>query len=250
LGGKGNMSMDATVEKVQRYRAKAARRPILFWWQAFLLLGVAALLWSQLPVTALLYEVRVIPPLPDAHVSYVTLDPAYAAHVFTKTMMARSLSGQGEKLESGIDLGTVEMDSGTQPPEFLEQGARYPGSWQPAEVYPLVQRLPDVTVPVDVGASVFTRLPEAPHGVRTELDQTLTAAAFSFPVPSGDKVPARDGHCRFYLETEPDGTVVHLLLLTPRTESVAVFEQALSRGQARGAARGVVELFWKYPNHE
>ena len=239
--------MDATGEKIQRYRAKAARRPILFWWQAFLLLGVAALLWSQLPVSALLYEVRVIPPLPEAHVSYVTLDPAYAAQVFTKTMMAWTLSDQGEKLASGMDLGTVELDSGIRPPEFLEQGARYPGSWQPAAVYPLAQRLPEVTVPLAVDASVFTRLPEVPHGVRIELDQALTAAAFSFPVPKDDKVPVHNGHCRFYLETEADGAVVHLLLLTPRTESVAVFEQALLRGQARGSARGVVELFWKHP---
>ncbi len=239
--------MDATVEKVQRYRAKAARRPLLFWWQAFLLLGVTALLWSQLPVAALLHEVRVIPPLPEAHVSYVTLDPAYAAQVFTKTMMAWTLSGQGGKLAPGIDLGTVEMEGAIQPPEFLEQGARYPGSWQPAAVYPLAQRLPEVTLPAAAEAPVFTRLPEVPHGLRMELDQALVTAAFTFPMPNEDKVPAHTGHCRFYLETEADGAVVHLLLLTPPTESVAVFEQALLRGRARGAARGIVELFWKHP---
>lgn len=233
------------MEHSQHYRAKAARRPILFWWQAFLLLGGILYLWSRLPVAAVLFEARVVPPLPEPRAAYVTLDPAYAAQVFKKTMMAWTLGGKGDKLSPGLDIAVTELDQTLQPPEFLAQGSRYPGVWLPSAVKPLAQRLPAMTVPsaVDTSAATGARFP--PQGVRIMLDQALTAAAFSFPVPT-NPVAERSGHCRYFLETEADGTVAHLLLLSPRTAAVSVFELALVRGAARGAARGVVELYWNY----
>ncbi len=239
------MNVEATAAGGQRYRAKAARRPILFWWQAFLLLAAILFLWSLLPVAAVLFEARVVPPLSEPHAAYVTLDPAYAAQVFKKTMMAWTLGSTGEKLSPGMDVALAELDHALPPPEFLEQGARYPGVWQPSAVEPLAQRLPEMNVPLAGDASASAAWPLPPQGVRAVLDQALSAAAFVFPVPK-NHVPERSGHCRYYVETEADGTMAHMLLLSPRTEAVAVFEQALLRGRARGAARGFVDLYWNY----
>ncbi|MEI7901048.1 MAG: hypothetical protein WCK89_12420, partial [bacterium] len=153
--------MATTVESGRRYRAKAARRPILFWWQAFLLLGSILFLWQQLPMAAVLFEARVVPPLHEPHAAYVMLDPAYAAQVFKKAMMAWTLSDKGEKLSPGMDFAVAELEPALQPPEFLEQGACYPGVWQPAAVEPLVQPLPEMTVPLagDVSATAVTPVP-------------------------------------------------------------------------------------------
>ena len=240
------MSTDVTAQSGQRYRAKAARRPILFWWQAFLLLGGILFLWSLLPIAAVLFEPRRVPPLPEPHAVYVTLDPAYAVQVFKKTMMAWTLGGKGEKLSPGMDVGLTELEHTLQPPEFLDQGGHYPGVWQPSSVEPLKQRLPDMNVPLLGDAAVAIAPPAPQQGVRVVLDQALSAAAFAFPVPN-NHVQARNGQCRFYLETDADGTVLHLLLLSPRTDSVTVFEQALTRGRAHGAVRGFVDLYWNFP---
>jgi hypothetical protein len=239
------MNREATVESVQRYRAKAARRPILFWWQAFLLLGGTLFLWSRLPVAAVLFEARVVPPLSEPHAAYVTLDPAYAAQVFKKTMMAWTLGGKGEKLSPGLDIALAELDHALQPPEFLVQGSRYPGVWRPSAVEPLAQRLPEMKMPFSGEPSAAAGVPLPPQGIRAVLDSALAAAAFSFPVPT-NRLPERSGHGRYYLETDADGLVAHVLLLSSRTEAMPVLEQALSRGQARGAARGFVELLWNY----
>jgi hypothetical protein len=232
---------------VRRYRAKAARRPVLFWWQAFLLLGVVLLLWSQLPLTAVLFEARVIPPLPEAHAAYVTLDPAYAAQAFKKSLTDWTLSGTGDKLAPGLDIGGMDLGSALQPPEYLEQGARYPGVWQPAAVEPLAQRLPDdLRLPSEGKAPEALRQPELLPGVRTVLAKELEAARFTFPAEA-DAPPERSGFCRFYLETGADGAVEHVLLLTARSLGASVFERLLLRGHASGAARGFVELTWSFP---
>ena len=239
------MGMEMTTESGRRYRARAARRPILFWWQAFLLLACIVFLWSQLPVAAVLFEARVVPPLPEPHAAYVTLDPAYAAQVFKKTMMAWTLDGKGEKLSSGMDVSLADLAPALRAPEFLEQGARYPGAWQPSEVKPLTQRLPEMIVPLAGDASAIGRSSLPQQGVRALLDQALAKAAFSFPMPK-NQWAERSGHCRYYLETETDGRVAHVLLLSPLTDAVPVFEQALSRGQSHGAVRGFVDLYWNF----
>ena len=227
-----------------RYRAKAARRPVLFWWQAFLLLGVAVLLWCQLPMTAVFYEPRVFPPLPAAHAAYVTLDPAYAAQTVRKTVMAWTLGGTAEKRAAGSDFGLDELNDALQPPGFLDQGVRYPGVWRPAEVNPLAQRLGEVEVPSAGGPPTAAPLPAPPQGVRVVPDAALAAVAFT-AVPQKAALSGREGHGRFYVETGADGAVEHVLVFSPKTDAVAALERALLRGRATGAARGFVDVYWK-----
>ena len=233
------------VQNAGRYRAKAARRPVLFWWQAFLLLGVAVLLWCQLPMTAVFYEPRVFTPLPSAHAAYVTLDPAYAAQTVRRTVMAWTLGGAAGKRAAGSDFGLDELSDALQPPGFLDQGVRYPGVWRPAEVQPLAQRLGEVGAPSAVGAPAAAPLPAPPQGVRVVPDAALAAMGFT-AVPQKAALSEGEGHGRFYVETGTDGAVEHVLLFSPRTETVAALERALLRGRATGAARGFVDVYWKF----
>jgi len=229
-----------------RYRAKAARRPLLFWWQAFVLLAGMALLWSQLPATAVLFEPRAVPAPSDAHASYIELDPQYAAQAFKKSLTAWTSGGGGDKRANGMELGTIDLGTALKPPEFLQQGVRYPGVWQPQAVSELPVRLADVQIPSAQTAAPDAKAASVFQGVRSELDRELKAAAFEFSV-TNDAALGRSGHCRFYVETEKDGGVAHLLLLTPRTPGAAAFELMLLRGKASGAARGMVDIYWMFP---
>jgi len=238
--------MEIEIQSTPRYKARAARRPFLFWWQAFLLLAVMALLWNQLPLTAVLFEARVLPPLPDAHAAYVVLDPHYASQAFKKSLTAWTSGGAGEERVSGMEIGGIDLGTTLRPPEYLQQGERYPGVWQPLTVSALPIRLPDMRMPSDLETASELKAVAPPQGVRAELDRGLQAAAFAFSVLD-DALSERAGHCRFYVETEKDGTVAQLLLLTPRTPGAAAFELMLLRGHASGAARGAVDIYWTLP---
>ena len=196
--------MEVGSHSVQRYKARAARRPILFWWQAFFLLAVMVFLWSQLPVTAILFEARVIPSLPGSHAAYVVLDPKYAAAAFKKSLTAWTSGGTAGKMAPGMEIGGIDLGNALHPAEYLEQGERYPGVWQPLAVSPLPVRLPDVCVPCAVEASADLKVSAPPQGARLELDRALATAAFAFPI-ANDALTERAGHCRFYVETEKDG---------------------------------------------
>jgi hypothetical protein len=229
-----------------RYQAKAARRPILYWWQAFVLLGGVVLLWCQLPLTAVLYDARSVPPLPEPRAAYVVLDPSYAAQAFKKSLTAWTLGGGAEKRSAGLELSSIDMESTLRSPEYLEQGARFPGVWQPSVVRPLDQALPEIGVG-SAGASAPPRSPrEQETGVRVALSPALASLKFTFPEKQ-EAPPERSGQCRFYVETGADGAVEHVLLLTARTPGAAVFERALSKGRARGAGCGFVDLYWSFP---
>lgn len=229
-----------------RYRARAARRPLLFWWQAFFLLGVVVLLWSQLPMTAVFYEPRVFPPLPEAHASYVTLEPAYAAQAFRKTVMAWTLGGVVGKRTSDLEFGLDTLNDALHPPVFLEQGVRYPGAWKPAEIEQAAVRPGEVDVPSAAEGAAVTPLPASPQGLRVVPDAALASVALKVQT-AGVELPEREGHGRFYVETGADGTVEHVLVFSPRSESMAVLARSLARARADGAARGVVEIYWKLP---
>jgi hypothetical protein len=237
--------MDVQEQNKQRYRARAARRPVLYWWQAFLVLGTVVFLWSQLPLTAVLYEARTVPPLPEAHAAYVELDPAFAAQAFKKSLSAWTLGVGGGKLVPGLDLGGIDMENTLQPPEYLEHGAYFPGVWQPASVLPLAQRVPEVRVPSVADGQVPSRLSEREAGVHVVLSSALQSIKLSFPFKQ-ELPPERSGQCRFYVETGKDGTVEHVLLLTAGSPGAAFFERALLRGRANGAGCGFVDLYWMF----
>ena len=238
--------MDVRTHSVQRYKARAARRPFLFWWQAFLLLAALVFLWNQLPLTAVMFEARLIPSLPSAYASYVFLDAKYASAAFKKSLTAWTSGGTGGQLAPGMEIGGVDLGNALQPPEYLEQGERYPGVWRPLAVSPLPTRLTDVVLPSVPDAAADRKATGPQQGVHVEMERILKRASFTIPL-ADIPLAERAGHCRFYVETEKDGTVAHVLLLTPRTPGAAVFELLLLRGHASGATRGELDIFWMFP---
>ncbi|HPB11632.1 MAG TPA: hypothetical protein PLW27_07495 [Kiritimatiellia bacterium] len=224
-----------------RFRARAARRPLRFWWQAFALLGMTALLWSNLPVNAVLFEPRVLAPFPEPRAAYVVLAPEQAAQALAN--MRASWGAPG--VAADMELGVFDVVDALKPPVFLEQGARFPGVWQPAAVEPLALALPEIDVAAFPGDPFERPLPAARTGVVARVNGALRDAGFSFVSPSGP-LSARSGECRFFVETDDAGAVSHVLLLTPASESTAVLERAVQRGTARGAANGHVIFTWRF----
>ena len=197
-------------------------------------------------MSAVFFEPRAIPHVPEAHASYVVLDPKFAAEALKKSLTAWMSGGSGERLPLGMESAVIDLGGALKPPDFLTQGKRYPGAWQPSDVSPLPDTLPDVSVPSVADSPVYLKKTESSQGVWTRQDGTLNAAGFAFPVLK-EKLTERSGHCRFFVETEKDGSVVHLLLLTPRTSGAAAFELMLFRGRATGAVRGTIEISWALP---
>lgn len=225
----------------KRFRARAARRPLRFWWQPFALLGVTVLLWSHLPVNAVLFEPRVLAPTPEPRTAYVLLAPEEAEQALANMRASWVTSGTA----ADIELGVFDVLEEQNPPTFLEQGARYPGVWQPAMIEPLAQALPDIDAAA-LPEDPFARpLPDARTGVVAVVSGTLRNADFSFVPPSGP-LPVRSGECRFFVETDAAGAVTHVLLLTSANEATAALERALQRGTAHGEARGLVTLTWRF----
>ncbi|MDX9866989.1 MAG: hypothetical protein RBT78_03595 [Kiritimatiellia bacterium] len=236
--------MPECVQSVPRFRARIAHRPVLFWWQACLVLGVFSLLWFQLPPEAVFYAPRSFAPLPDAHAAYAVMDPAYAAEAFRKTVMGWTLGGVIGKDDAGVEFGLSALTDALPPPVLLEQGARYPGEWQPLEVDPPAVLPPALLAP-GAAATYAPRAPAPlPEGMRVMPDAALRAAGWEVDVPDGI-LTVNEGQGRFYVETDTDGRVAHVLVFPPHTPSTAALERALARGRARGAARGVVEIFWR-----
>ena len=238
--------MDAGNHSVQRYKAKAARRPFLFWWQAFLLLAAMVFLWNQLPLTAIMFEARLTPSLSSAHAAYVILDSKYAAAAFKKSLTSWTSGGTGGQLAPGMEIGGGDLGNALQPPAYLEQGERYPGVWRPLAVSPLPTHLSDVVLPSVPDAADDQKTNSFPQGVHVEMSRILKKAAFAFPAKDV-ALSEREGHCRFFVETEEDGTVAHVLLLTPRTPDAAAFELMLFRGHASGVTRGELDIYWMLP---
>ncbi len=218
---------------------------MLFWWQAFAILGITVFLWSGLPTGAVFYGTRRFAPLPDARAAYVVLDPSAALRILRE---ARSdwMAGSGGAIATSfaIDLGLAGLRDGLPPPAFLEKGGGPAAEWRPAAVETLPRRVSAVPAP---SVSGVCRGPDGsgpPEGVRLLADPGLAKLSFAAEFDAG-KVPGEEGHARFYVETGEDGRVAHVLAMTPLANGVAVIERALLRGRADGAGRGFVEVYWR-----
>ena len=227
-----------------KYRARAAKKPLQFWLQPFLLLLIVVLLWRQLPVSAVMYKTRLVQPLPSAHVFYVNLDPAFATEVLRASMQAwrrTEFGGGGD----AISFEEVEAFEPLGPPQLLEQGSVYPGKWTPGDVTPLAQTLPELLYRSDT-ESLYPSNFMVQKGARVFLDPVLKKAGFIFPKVALSQLPGT-GSARFSVETGDDGCVVHVLTLDPDVKSAASVERLLYRGVSKKAVRGEVQVMWRNP---
>jgi hypothetical protein len=231
----------------EQYSARAARKPLHFWFQPFALLLLIAVLWYLLPSSALLFKTRIVQPLPDARVSYVKIDSVFATEILRVSMQAwrRSAFGDGST-DNGIIMSVIEPYVPLGPPVFLSRSCGYSANWVPSEVQPLQRKLPDLLCTFNRAESIY-QMPSlsGSQGVRIVLDQNLEDAAFKFVGMQLSDL-RKSGSCRVYVETEDDGSVAHVLILeSSGQECPAEIERALSMGQADGAARGQIEISWR-----
>jgi hypothetical protein len=221
---------------------RPARGAVRFWWPAIAAIGGLAALWCDVPFTALFRKPLPPRPIPEeARAALVTLDPAYAAQVFGAIRATWVSGARAGKLSSEGDA--FELSSPLPPLWLLEKGRDYPGEWKPNVVKPLEQSLPEISAPVLVDAPEPVPLPPPKPGIRVEMGSDLGRAKFAFSRPALP-LPEASGELRFEIETDEGGQPVHVLLLSARTQSAALFEQAIRQGHADGPARGTLRCAW------
>ena len=237
-----------TTHHAQRHLVKPTRRSSRFWWQPVIVLGLMALLWFQFASETWSYQTRAIPPPLEPRASYVVLTPADAAKALAG-MRASWRVAEGDRDVDYLDMGMFEMSKEPAPPAFLEQGSHYPGVWQSDAVDPLPQPMPAITAAASSGAErdTLSARPLKPlSGIVSTRSKSLTDAGFTFAPPTGS-LPERAGECSFYLETDSNGAITHLLVISPASGSSIILERALGRGKAKTAAKGVVTFMWSFP---
>ena len=222
--------------------ARPTRGAIRFWWPAVVAVGVLAALWFNVPFAVLFRKPLPPRPIPgEARAALVTLDPAYAVQVFGAIRATWVSGARARKLSSEGDA--FEISSPLPPLWLLESGRDYPGKWEPAAVQPLEQLMPVIPAPVSADAPEPVPLPAPAPGVRVEMGLELDKAKFSFKVPALP-LPDSSGALRFEVETDDVGEPIHVLLLSIRTKSAALFEQAIRQGHAEGSVRGTLNCAW------
>ena len=239
--------MKPTVRHAQRYRARGARRSGRFWWQPLALTGLIVPLWGALFSEARLNGARAFPPPPEPRAAYVVMAPGEAAKALAGMRAAWRVT-EGERRTTQLDMGMFDLRDEPAPPAFLEQGAIYPGVWRPAEILQIPPHMPDISVSALSGAEAGA-LPvpaRQRRGLVAAYSKSLEDAGFSAAFPDAG-LPELAGECRFHIETDEAGAVAHVLLLSPASAASGILERALARGNAKGAARGVVTLLWSFP---
>lgn len=229
---------------IQKYRAKAAKKPLQFWLQPFVLLLFIVLLWRLLPFSALMYKPRVMQPLPAPHVFYVNLDSVFASEVLRTSMQTwrrTEFGGGGD----AISFEEIDPFEPLGPPQLLEQGSVYPGRWTPGDVTPLAQSLPDLLY-TSRRATLFPFDVVEEKGLRVSLSPALKKAEFDFPEKELADLKG-SGSARYCIETDAKGSVVHVLSLNPEIETSVLIERLLYRGNSKDAVRGELQIMWRKP---
>ena len=227
------------------YRQRFTRRPILFWWQAFALIGFMALLFLEIPFSAISHQALAMSPepLPSPTAFYVTLDPDYAAQLL-KRSLAAWMTGQSQKQNTpGLDLSALDFGNDLRSPDFLEQSGVFANDHRPLDIPPLPVPLAAISIPPYTPPTQPTLPPKPAEGLFIEMSPSLTAVGFTFPTNELKTMKAT-GECRFYVETDDGGEVIHALLLTPPPSTVTpLIERALMRGRVSGGVTsGIVTI--------
>lgn len=219
-------------------RQTVVARSAVFWWQGGLLAIGILLIWSQMPWSIVRHG---LPPLERLSVkpraAFVQVDPAFARAQYKKLFSAWFASPFGLSA-TGLDLGGITMDLGLKAPSFLGRGRTCPryapelGGEAPAP------ELAEVELP-GVRADEAAPQPRTP-GMRVFLSPELSAVRFRVPVGEDARPAIADGCYRFFVETDSEGRVAHLLLLTEPSGGAAEVERVVERSRASGSARGLL----------
>ena len=230
------------------FQEKFKRRPILFWWQPFAVLMIVGLLFCDVPAVPIWRQaLTIVAPIPSPTAAYVTIDPDTAAQLF-KHSLATWMTGQSaHPNRPGLDLSALDFDDRLGAPDFLAKSDVFTGSRQPMTLAAIPASLAEIALPSSAPTpkAVSPRKPK--DGVFITMSAALTAAGFTFPPDELNAMKGRSGECRFYVETDAEGIVAHVLLRSKPSPETLPIERTLMRGRAQGATRGTVDIRWSLP---
>jgi len=232
------------MSSTSRYHVRFKSRPILFWWQAVTLLMLFILLIGMLMLTVIRQPAMVAIPLPEPTAMYVTLAPDYAAQLFKRSLVAWMTGRSTKQNIPDLDLRALDFNSGLGAPDFLEQRTAFSDNHQPLEITTLPIPFAEISI---ASASPAPTTPAPPQeGLFIETSPALVTAEFTFPTHELEATHEGSGGCRFYVETDTEGRVIHVLLRSRHSPETVPIERALMRGRAQGAVSGTVDIRWSY----
>ncbi|NCB05909.1 MAG: hypothetical protein EOM69_10380 [Clostridia bacterium] len=218
---------------------KVMTRPILYWWQFGLLAVFMTFLWLEVPFRAIFFVPETKPYRVTAQAAYVMIEPQYAQRIYQKTFAAW-LSHPGHVI--GLESAGTALDFALGAPEYIEKSRVLSSTWQPAPV----PQLPPLASAVGLqrAGDAPARIASHPEGYLVQMSAALRKVRLTVPHEAGASFQEHSGTCRFFVETDAQGALQHLLLLSAPSADSRIIERLLLRARAQGAARGTVEVSW------
>jgi hypothetical protein len=230
--------------KSTRYHQK----PLRYFGPVAVVCALVTLLWVYFPWTPKTRHATSSPHLPRAiaRVAYIKLDEA-SMNQLVKQAASTWMQGAGvRRAKLGLDLTTLETSLEPPAPHYLEKGSVLPSVWHAEKAAQLPVAPPRISTPEKEDPTTQKPLSPLKSFYTARLSSALQSADFKFTlsVDALKSMTSASGTCRFYLECNDQGEVVHVIRLSPAHPDATLFERVLMLGNAKRKTSGCVDIEW------
>jgi hypothetical protein len=226
---------------------KYQQKPLRYFWPIAIVVTLVTALWAHFPWMPNSRPATPSPHLPGAtaRVAYITLDEA-SMNQLVKQAASEWMQGSGARIKKmGIDLTTLEANLEPPAPHYLEKGSVLPSAWRAEKAVQLPVAAPLISTP-EKEEPRNQNPPPLKSFYTARLSPPLQNAEFKFSLALDalKTMSSASGTCRFYLECNDQGEVVHVIRLSPAHPDANLFERMLMLGTAKRKTSGCVDLEW------
>lgn len=227
---------------------KYQQKPLRYFWPVAIVVTLVTALWAHFPWMPNSRPSAPSPLLPraTARVAYITLDEA-SMNQLVKQAASEWMQGSGARIKKmGIDLTTLEASLEPPPPHYLEKGSVLPSEWRAEKAVYLPVTAPLISTPEKEEPKNPNPPPPLKSFYTARLSLPLQDAEFKFSLALDalKTLSSASGTCRFYLECNDQGEVVHVIRLSPAHLDANLFERVLMLGNAKRKTSGCVDIEW------
>jgi len=231
-----------------RVSRRYQQKPLRYLWPAAIVITLVTALWAHfpwLPRSRALSQPANASRL-TASVAYITLDKA-SVNQLVKQAASEWMLGAGARTKKrGLELTALETSLEPPPPHYLEKGTVLPSVWRAEKAEQLPVAPPQIATPEKEEPKIAKALVPQKSFYTARLSPPLQKADFKVTLSSEAlrNMVTSSGTCRFYLECNQQGEVIHVIRLSPPHPDATFFERVLSMGTSKQAASGCVEFEW------
>jgi len=227
---------------------KYQQKPLRYFGPVAIVVLLVTALWAHFPWASNSRPSTPSPLLPraTARVAYITLDEA-SMNQLVKQAASEWMQGSGARIKKmGIDLTTLEASLEPPAPHYLEKGSVLPSEWRAEKAAHLPVAAPLIVTPEKDEPKKQNPPPPLKSFYTARLSSPLQDAEFKFSLALDalKNMTSASGTCRFYLECNGQGEVVHVIRLSPSHPDANLFERVLMLGNAKRKTSGCVDIEW------